>query len=246
MKDEAERSVHRIFSRFLVRYSIFVIFLIVFPSPLMLSQTKDSLWLNDDWYYSTETSSLIDFTNFLPPFFKHEAHLKRYLRDERFYELRKYYDDTLAVDAIFDRAMMIADEDVKEALLISTFAVMDHRQLGLRIPIIGSIYFPLTTESDSLFRIRRTHLPKRLLNDKFKSSDKDKLQHFFGSAYVAYLFNSNIVAQWFGDLFEIGEDKFVLGGRTDVRDQLANKKGREFGLRLLRDARTLPSDVLWE
>lgn len=231
-------------------FSIFnfqtVIVVFLWASGILTAQNQDTLWLNDDWYYSTDDSSLIDLTNFLPPFFNDEAHLKRYLRDERFYELRKLYDDTLAVDAIFDRAMLIADEDVKKALLISTFAVMDHRRLGLRVPIFGSIFLPLTMENDSLFRIRRTHLPTKLLSDKPRSSDKDKLQHFFGSAYVAYVFNSNTLALWIGDLFEIGEDKFVLGGRTDERDKLANEKGREFGLRLLRDARTLPSDVLWK
>lgn len=237
--------MHGAISRFIVRCSIFLILFFLHPSPLVFCQDKDSLWLNDDWYYSTEDSSIFDLSGFLPPIFKDEAHLKRYLRDGRFYDLRKSYDDTLAVDALFDRAMLIADGDIKHALLICTFAVMDHRRLGLRIPLFGSIYLPLTAENDSLFRLRRTHLPKKLLNDNPRSSDKDKLQHFFGSAYVAYVFNSNTIARWIGDLLETGEQGFVLGGRIDARDKLANEKGREFGLRLLRDARTLPSDVLW-
>ena len=53
------------------------------------------------------------------------------------------------------------------------------------------------------------------------------------------------MTQWISDLLETGEDSFVLGGRYDERDRLANEKGREFGLRLLEDAATLPSDVLW-
>ena len=72
---------------------------------------------------------------------------------DRYYELRKLYDDTLAVDAIFDRAMLIADGNVKHALLISTLAVMDHQKLGFKVPIIGSVYFPLTSENDLLFRL---------------------------------------------------------------------------------------------
>jgi len=230
----------------IVHYPLSIFLFICFPL-LLSSQTvnKDSLWLADDWYYSTEDSSVIDFTNYLPPFLKDEAFLKRYLRNDRFYELRKFHDDTLAVDAIFDRAMLIADGNVKHALLISTFAVMDHRKLGLKIPLIGPLYLPLTTENDSLFRLRRTHLPKKLLSDKQRASDKDKLQHFFGSAFVAYLTNSSTIARWIGDLLETGEESFVLGGRYDKRDRLANEKGREFGLRLLRDENVLPSDVLW-
>jgi len=230
--------------RFLIFHVSCFIFLIFYPSSFILCQEKDSVWLNDDWYYSTEDSSLIDLANFLPPLFNDEAHLKRYLRNDRFYELRRLYDDTLAVDAIFDHAMLIADGDVKHALMISTLAVMDHRRLGLKIPVIGSVYFPLTFENDSLFRLRRTHLPKKLLDAK-KTSDKDKLQHFFGSAFITYMTNSNSFAEMIGDLFEIGEDRFVLGGKDDPLDKKANAKGREFGLRLLKDENVLPSDVLW-
>jgi hypothetical protein len=230
---------------FQLQVSVFVVLLIVLNSSYLFSQEKDSVWLNDEWYYSTDDSSFIDLADFLPPLLKDEAHLKRYVRDDRFYDLRKYHDDTLAVDAIFDRAMLIADGNVKHALLISTLAVMDHQKLGFKVPIIGSIYVPLTAESDSLFRLRRTHLPKKVLNDNPKASDKDKLQHFFGSAYIAYYTNSNTFAEWVGDLFELGENRFVMGGNNDPRDKQANAKGREFGLRLLKDENVLPSDVLW-
>jgi len=236
------KSSHRGDRRF--RFLILLLFLIW---QSVISQNKDTLWLNDEWYYSTEDStSLIDFTDFLPSFFRDEAYLKRYLRDERFFELRKLRGDTLAVDAIFDRAMLIADDDIAHALWIAVFAVMDHHSLGLRAPLLGSVFIPLTTESDSSFRVRRSHLPKKILNDNQRASDKDKLQHFFGSALVAYTTNSNAISQWIGDLLETGENSFVLGGRYDERDRLANEKGREFGLRLLRDETVLPSDVLWE
>ena len=203
------------------------------------------MWLNDDWYYSAQEVSLIDPIIYLPSFFKDEALLKRYLRDERFYSLRKRYNDTLAVDAIFDHAMLLTDGNVKQALLVSTFAVMDHRKLGFKVPVIGSVFIPLTFENDSTFSLRRTHLPKKVLKDNPRASDKDKLQHFFGSAFLTYATNSRSIVEWIGDLFEIGEDRFVLGGQDDPRDKLANAKGREFGLRLLKDPSVLPSDVLW-
>jgi hypothetical protein len=221
--------------------------LIIFALPLPAqSEPSDTLWLNDDWYYTADSPSFIDLTKLLPAIFRDEALLKRYLRDDRFYDLRKRYDDTLAVDAIYDRAMLISDGDIEHALLISTVAVMDHRRLGLRLPLIGAVWLPLTFESDSLFRLRRTHLPKKVLDDNPRASDKDKLQHFFGSAYIAYLTGSGTITTWFGDLLEIGEDQFVLGGRSDERDRLANAKGREFGILLLREQDLLPSDVLWK
>ena len=230
-----------------IHYSSFIIFSFLFFPFSLSAQTDspDTLWLNDDWYYTVETPSFIDLTKLLPAIFRDEALLKRYLRDDRFYDLRKRYDDTLAVDAIYDRAMLIADGDIEHALMISTAAVMDHHKLGLHLPLLGAVWFPLTFESDSLFRRRRTHLPKRVLDDKPRASDKDKLQHFFGSAYFAYSTHSDAFAKWIGDLMEKGEDTFVLGGRDDVRDRLANERGRTFGLRLLHDPTLLPSDVLW-
>ncbi len=209
------------------------------------SADNDSLWLTEEWYFLPAAQSIVDPAAFLPKIVTAELHLKRYIREERFYELRKVLDDTLAVDAIFDRALMLTDGNVLHALLISTFAVMDHHRLGINVPLIGSVFIPLTFESDSSFRLRRTHLPKKLLDDNPRASDKDKLQHFFGSAFIAYATNSDSFGKWVGDLFELGEDKFVLGGRDDARDRLANERGREFGLRLLKEEWLLPSDILW-
>lgn len=213
----------------------------------MAQDTCDtSVWLQHDWYYSPEPSSLFDLSRYLPSPFNDELQLKRYLRDERFIALRKLHDDTLAVDAIYDRAMLITEGNIRHALLICTIAVLDHHSVGLRLPLIGYLFIPLTMENDSLFRRRRTNLPKKLLDDNPRASDKDKLQHFFGSALLAYLTNSDTFTAFVGDMLELGEDRFVLGGRNDARDQLANERGREFGLGLLRDHELLPSDVLWK
>ena len=224
----------------------FIIVSILLTSGFLFSQQKDTLWLDDEWYYAeTDPQPWFDYTDLLPPFFRDEVRLKRYLRDDRFYALRKLRGDTLAVDAIFDQAMLLADNDIGDALWIATFAVMDHEHLGLKIPLLGYLFFPLTTESDSTFRVRRTNLPKKLLADNPHASDKDKLQHFFGSALITYITNSETISRWIGNFFENHERLFVLGGRYDERDKLANKKGREFGLRLLYDDTVLPSDVLW-
>ena len=212
------------------------------------SETADSstAWLNDEWYYGLDDSSFFDSSSLLPDLFQHQVQLKEFIRDPHFYVLRKSYGDTLAVDAIYDRAMLLADGNVKEALWISLFSVMDHRSLGFRIPLLGTVRIPLTFESDSSFKLRRTNLPKRVLNDLNKTTDKDKLQHFFGSAFLAFETNSDSFVEWIGNLLEIGENKFVVDGNDDPRDRLANAKGREFGLRLLKDETVLPSDILWK
>jgi hypothetical protein len=210
------------------------------------AQVTDSAWLGDVWYYpETDSQPAFCLDDLLPPFFRDEARLKRYIRDERFYTLRKHLGDSLAVDAIFDQAMIMAGGNPSHALWISLFAVMDHHSLGFKLPLAGPVFVPLTAENDSVFRVRRTNLPATVLGDDPKASDRDKLQHFFGSALIAYLSASDGIAAFIGDLFERNEASIVLGGRFDERDRVANGKGRKFGLLLRRDPEALPSDILW-
>ncbi len=199
------------------------------------------------WNYTVDDSSLFDFSYFLPEVFRDETALKRYIRDPRFLRLRRIAGDTIAVDMIFIRALDIADEDVSLALLIATLATFDHFRLGIRTAIFGAIYLPLTLESDNAYRERYTHLPRRILPDSLggRKNDKDKMQHFFGSAYLTYVFNSKAIARSFGDFIEWGEPRFIVGGDFDERDKYANRLGQEFGMRLLDGEDVLPSDVLW-
>ena len=197
--------------------------------------------------YTPEDSSWIGFIDFLPPLFRDRNALERYLRDPRFQALRRNCGDTLAVDMIFARAFEIADGSMGHALLIATLATFDHFRLGVIFPIIGVISFPLTLESHKEFSERYAHLPRRILPDSLGRyrRDRDKLQHFFGSAYLTYVFNSKSVANSFGDFVEWGEPRFIVGGDYDERDKYANRLGQEFGMRLLDGEEVLPSDILW-
>ena len=199
--------------------------------------------------YSADDSSFISFLYFLPPVLRDESSLKRYIRDPRFQQLRRSCSDTLAVDAIFARAFEIADGAVGHALLVATLATFDHFRLGIKIPLVGPLYLPLTVvESRKEFSDRTMHLPKRVLPDSLGRlrRDRDKLQHFFGSAYLTYVFNSRSIANFFGDFVEWGEPLFVVGGDYDDRDKYANHLGQEFGMRLLDGEEVMPSDVLWK
>ncbi len=215
------------------------------PDNAVFSNTADSLC---DSEYSTEDSSFISYQYFLPPVFRDESTLKRYIRDPRFQQLRRACSDTLAVDAIFARAFEIADGTMSHALLVAALATFDHFQLGIKIPLLGAIYLPLTiVESRKEFAERYTHLPRHVLPDVEgrRKRDRDKLQHFFGSAYLTYIFNSKAIANFFGDFVEWGEPLFIVGGDNDERDKFANHLGQEFGMRLLNGEEVMPSDVLW-
>jgi len=219
-------------------------------SILVNPQSSEYLTTNDSsnvWNYSVDDSSLVDFSYFLPEIFRDETALKRFIRDPRFLQLRGIAGDTVAVNMIFMRALSIADEDIGLALLISALATFDHFRLGIRTAIFGTIYLPLTLETDGAYRARYAHLPRRILPDSLsgRKNDKDKMQHFFGSAYLTYVFNSKAVARAFGDFIEWGEPRFIVGGDFDERDKFANRLGQEFGMRLLDGEDVLPSDVLW-
>ena len=238
--------MNKVLQFFILLSSFFIIASSVLRAQSSEPADTSTAWLNDEWYYGLDDSSFFDSSSLLPELFQHQVHLKEFIRDPQFFRLRRKFGDTLAVDAIYDRAMLLSDGNVKEALWLSLFAVMDHQSIGLKIPFLGTIRIPLTFESDSVFKSRRTNLPKRVLDDLNRTTDKDKLQHFFGSAFLAYETNSNALVEWIGDLLELGEDKFVIGGNEDPRDKMANAKGREFGLRLLKDETVLPSDILWK
>lgn len=173
--------------------------------------------------------------------------LRRYLRSEQFTSVRERVGDLRAIDFIFARALKISHDDASEALFICTLATMEHRKVGIRLPIIKlPIYLPLTSEGDSAFQSRVTHLPSHFYSDSPHGGygDRDKLQHFFGSAFIAYSFRSRSVANFFGDFVEWGEEEFIIDGASDARDRRANHQGQEFGLALGDHPHVSPSDFI--
>jgi hypothetical protein len=181
----------------------------------------------------------------VPKVFQDAFLLKQYIRSEEFAAFRKRYGDVHAVDAIFHKAMRLSLTNTYEALFISCIATMDHRRFGVNLPVVGPIlWFPLTSEFEDEFRDRIRALPSRLYDDTPRSGDRDKLQHFFGSAFLAIFTESSDAAQRFGDFIEWGEDMFIVDGALDDRDYRANVQGQQFGLRLMSDHRVYPSQFL--
>ncbi|MCU0452870.1 MAG: hypothetical protein MUE68_04370 [Bacteroidetes bacterium] len=172
--------------------------------------------------------------------------VRLYVRDPRFRELTLRCGDMRAVDAIYQKALRLADYSVGRGLLIAMMAVLEHQQIHVRMPIVKSMELPVTLEDDSMFVQRVRHLPRAIYHDTPSGDhgDKDKLQHFFGSAYLAYASESTDIARGAGNVVEWGEAKFVVGGADDPRDKRANKQGEAFGRDLLVVKNLLPSDYL--
>jgi hypothetical protein len=114
----------------------------------------------------------------------------------------------------------------------------------VRLPLVGSLlWVPLTSEFQEEFLRRRSDLPSRLYADTPPGvfGDRDKLQHFFGAAFLTYVFESGNAASRVGKFLEWGEDALVVEGALDQRDLRANGQGEAFASCLLRGKAVLPS-----
>jgi hypothetical protein len=185
----------------------------------------------------------------VPKVFSDCYQLREYVCSDEFASARRSCGDLHAVDLIFDRAMRLCWNNIGEALLVTTFAVMDHRRFGVSVPPLGALlWFPLSSEFPEDFRRRIRALPRFLYPDTppGQAGDRDKLQHFFGSAFLTVLTGSEEAADRFGLFIEWGEERFIVGGVNDPRDVRANRQGQRFALRLMSDEDARPSAVFLE
>jgi hypothetical protein len=181
---------------------------------------------------------------FTPQLITDTRHIREYLRDPRFHLLSERHGAMRTVDAIFLRSLRIADYQIARALFLSLMAVLEHQHVSVKLPIVRSLALPLTFEEDSLFRARTQNLPAHIYPDSPPEGDRDKLQHFFASAYLSFASESPDLARAGGNVVEWGEAQFIVGGADDPRDRRANRQGERFGRDLLIVKTLLPSDYL--
>jgi len=177
---------------------------------------------------------------FPPTFFEAELRLKHFIRSKRFSSIKKEYGELASIDSIFVRAKFLTNGNLSLALLLSTLATNDHRIIYFRFPIFDFRFpFPLSLESKEEFRQRFQNLPRYFLDPL--SDNRDKLQHFFASAFLSYTFESKEMVKRMGMSVEKGEEQFIDGGRFDFEDLAMNKRGALFGERLSRYPESVPS-----
>jgi hypothetical protein len=196
---------------------------------------------NEKFSFSTFFSNI-----FTPQIIIDTKHIRQYILDEQFQVLRNRCGDMRTIDAIYLKSLKIADYNIARALFLSLMAVLDHRKVEVKIPIFGPLKVPLTFEKDSIFSARIKHLPTHVYSDSpiTPEGDRDKLQHFFGSAYLSYASEAPEFTRTAGNLIEWGEAVFIVGGTDDPRDKRVNKHGESFGRDLLVIKTLLPSDYL--
>jgi len=139
------------------------------------------------------------------------------------------------IDSIFGYALSISDSNVADALLFCSVGVMTYSVFNVRLPYLNfRIPVPVFTYLDkNKFQRKVENLPSKLFDDSPESEfgDKDKVVHFFSTAYLSYIFGDNF-SNHIGSFVEIFEEDFKVDGKIDERDLRIDELGAEFGKEL--------------
>ena len=173
-------------------------------------------------------------------------YLSEFIASDYFNQLKKTNDDLELTDTLFLRAVKFKNFDYSEALLALTFATVPYNEVPIQFPLIGILDYPLVSANDSVFLQKNKNLPKDLFYDSPKDNfgDKDKLAHFFGSAFISYSSNIFDLGDLIGYFVEVFEQSFKVQSSIDQRDLRTNKLGNIFGETLKKNKNVLPSQIM--
>lgn len=170
-----------------------------------------------------------------------------YIASSDFFSTKSIVGDLKSIDSIYIQAVNHSCYDYSEALLALTFATVPYKEVPIQIPIIKTIiYYPLISASDSIFNLKNENLPRYIFFDSPPNDygDKDKLAHFFGSAYISYASNIFDLGDPIGYFVEVFEESFKVQSSIDERDLITNQIGNTFGTLLKKNKNALPSQIL--
>ena len=173
--------------------------------------------------------------------------ISTFIASDYFKEISTTADDLALVDSIYLRALSFNNYDYSETLLALCFATIPYKEVSIRIPLLNLIVnYPLMSASDSIYQMKNKNLPKDIYFDSPKNNfgDKDKLAHFFGSAFLSYNSLFFDLGSLFGYFVEAFEEDFKVQSSIDERDLITNNLGNIFGRILKRNKKILPSQVI--
>ena len=173
-------------------------------------------------------------------------YLSEFIASDYFMNLKKKHSDLELTDTLFLRAVRFKNYDYSEALLSLTFATVPYKEVPIQFPVIGVLNYPLISANDSVFSLKDENLPKYLFYDTPNGNygDKDKLAHFFGSAFLSYTSNIFDLGDLIGYFVESFEQSFKVQSIIDQRDLRTNKLGNIFGDALKKNKNILPSQIM--
>ena len=195
------------------------------------------LFLIGTSYFFPQQSKLSKSVNFI----------SGYIASDEFIELKNIANELTAVDAIYLQAIDHSNNDYSESLLALTFATVPYKKVPIQIPLIKIILnYPLISASDSIFNLKNQNLPRYIFFDSSNDSygDKDKLAHFFGSAFISFSSNIFDLGNPIGYFVEVFEESFKVQSSIDERDLITNNLGNIFGKLLKQNKSILPSQIM--
>lgn len=174
-------------------------------------------------------------------------YISGYIASGRFEKMADTLNPLDMVDSIYIKALAFNKSSLSEALLALTFATVPYRVVPIRIPLLGIIInYPLMCATDSIYNKKNDNLPSKLFTDTPADNfgDKDKLAHFFGSAFLSYSQTIFDLTDLIGYFVEYFEEAFKVQSSVDLRDIKADKLGNCFGKMLKQNKNILPSQIL--
>lgn len=172
--------------------------------------------------------------------------ISQYIASDKFIVLKNKIGDIAATDSIYTEALKINNNDYSETLLSLMFATVPYNKVPIEIPLLNSIiYYPLISADEKTYLKKNANLPRYLFFDTPEDNygDKDKLAHFFGSAFLSYESNFFDLGKLIGYFVEAFEESFKVQSSVDIRDLDVNDYGRLFGNLLKRNNKILPSQI---
>lgn len=173
--------------------------------------------------------------------------ISEYISSENFVKIKSTYGDLAATDSIYLTAIKYSHYDYDDALLALMLATVPYREVPIQIPLLKIVVnYPLVSADEQTFLQKNKNLPAHLFLDSPQDSfgDKDKLAHFFGSAFLSYESNLFDLGKLIGYFVEAFEESFKVQSSIDPRDLDVNDYGRLFGSILKKDKSVLPSQIL--
>lgn len=173
-------------------------------------------------------------------------YISEYIASAKFLELKNEIGDVAVTDSIFVQAVKFTNQNISDALLALMLATVPYREVPIQIPLINAlVYYPLLSADENIFLKKNENLPQYLFFDTPQNGygDKDKLAHFFGSAFLSYESNIFDLGKLIGYFVEAFEESFKVQSNVDLRDLDVNDYGRIFGNLLKKDKDLLPSQI---
>ena len=167
--------------------------------------------------------------------------MREYIASTEFGEFDSTMQPEIVFDEIYCQAVEYAHGDMPTAFLAAAFGSIEHEYIPF--DLLGmELDLPLTNESHKRFITRWSHLPEHLYHTS--EGDRDKIQHFFASAWLKSTLGMDWLVRLAGKGVEVGESLFLIGGFEDPRDIHANNDGVRFGTKAEGDLDRSPSSEL--